>query len=241
MMKFTYRRTILFLAIFLLLSGCLYPQSELEKNKVPNEDQLELVQSAVLKYRENTGGLMPIRTKPADTPIFEKYLIDFNMMKENNVITEIPGNAFESGGIYQYTLITPEENPRIKLIDLRVTNELRSLNVRLDTYRSKNIYPPFGKEVDKGIFSINYELLGLSSEPYVVSPYSNKNLPIIMDTNGQLYVDYRIDLNDALQTYEHEYENGNDIRYILADHTPFVPAYSLPYTIQENEPVFLLK
>lgn len=240
-MRFTYIRTALVLVIVLLLSGCLYPKSELAKNQVPHEDQLELVQSAVLKYKENTNGMMPIRTKPADTPIFEKYLIDFHMMKENNVLSEIPGNAFESGGIYQYALITPEEDPRVKLIDLRITDELRSINVRLDTYRSKNIYPPFGKQVEKGIFTINYELLGLSNEPYVVSPYSNKNLPIIMDTNGQLYVDYRIDLNDALQTYEHQYENGDDIRYILADNTPFVPAYSLPYTIDKGEPVFILK
>lgn len=62
-----------------------------------------------------------------------------------------------------------------------------------------------------------------------------------MDTNGQLYVDYRIDLNDALQLYDHQYEEGNDIRFILAENTPFVPAYSLPYTIHEDEPVFLLK
>src|SRR5699024_12881517 len=59
--------------------------------------------------------------RSADTPIFEKYIIDFSVMKENGVLSEIPGNAFENGGIYQYGLITPEENPRVKLIDLRVT------------------------------------------------------------------------------------------------------------------------
>lgn len=240
-MRFTYIRTTLVLTIVLLLSGCLYPKSELAQNKVPNEDQLELVQSAVLKYQENTNGLMPIKTKPADTPVFEKYLIDFSAMKENNVLTEIPGNAFENGGIYQYTLITPEENPRVKLIDLRITEELRSINIKVDAYRSKNIYPPFGQKIDEGIFMINHELLGLAAEPYIVSPYSNKNLPIIMDTDGQLYVDYRIDLFDALKTYDHQYEEGEDIRYLLADHTPFVPAYSLPYSVHEDEPVFLLK
>lgn len=228
------------MAIIILLSGCLFPKGELSRNKVPNEDQLELVQIAVDNYKEKTNGLMPIKTKSSDTPIFEKYLIDFNVMKEKNVLTEIPGNAFESGGIYQYTLITPEESPRVKLIDLRITEELRRINIKVDNYRSKNIYPPFGQEIDKGIFTINYEAIGLSNDPYVVSPYSNKNLPIVMDTDGNIYVDYRIDLNDALQTYEHQYEEGNDIRFILAEHTPFVPAYSLPYTIDNGEPVFLL-
>src|SRR5690625_3941642 len=192
-MKFTYKEIILAFSIVLLLTGCLYPKNELAKNKVPNEDQLELVQTAVQKYQENTDGLMPIKTKPAETPIFEKYIIDFTVMKEKGILSEIPGNAFENGGIYQYTLITPEENPRVKLIDLRVTEELRRVNIKLDSFRSKNIYPPFGQEIVKGVYTINYESLGLSSEPYVVSPFSNNNLPIIMDTDGNLYVDYRID------------------------------------------------
>jgi|SRR5690625_16332 len=240
-MKFTYKEIILAFSIVLLLTGCLYPKNELAKNKVPNEDQLELVQTAVQKYQENTDGLMPIKTKPAETPIFEKYIIDFTVMKEKGILSEIPGNAFENGGIYQYTLITPEENPRVKLIDLRVTEELRRVNIKLDSFRSKNIYPPFGQEIVKGVYTINYESLGLSSEPYVVSPFSNNNLPIIMDTDGNLYVDYRIDLHDALQKYEHQYEEGDDIRALLAENTPFVPVYSLPYTIQDGEPVFLQK
>lgn len=242
-MEFTYKgkEIVLALTIMLLLTGCLYPKNELTKNQVPNEDQLELVQTAVEKYQENTNGLMPIKTKPADTPIFEKYIIDFSVMKENGVLSEIPGNAFENGGIYQYTLMTPEDNPRVKLIDLRVTEELRRVNIKLDSFRSKNIYPPFGEEIVKGVFTINYESLGLSSEPYVVSPFSNNNLPIIMDTEGNLYVDYRIDLHDALQKHEHQYDEGDDIRAILAENSPFVPVYSLPYTIQDGEPVFLKK
>lgn len=240
-MRYIHIKTILVLIVVLLLSGCLYPKNELAQNKVPNTDQLDLVQTAIQKYQENTNGLMPIKTKPADTPVFEKYIIDFSVMKENNVLSEIPGNAFENGGVYQYALISPEENPSVKLIDLRITEELRQVNIRLETFRQKNIYPPFGQEIVKGIYTINYESLGLSNEPYVVSPYSNNNLPIIMDTDGQLYVDYRIDLNDALQTYEHQYEEGDDIRFILAENTPFVPVYSLPYTIQEEEPIFLQK
>src|SRR5690625_1874531 len=240
-MRYIYIKTILILVAVLLLSGCLYPKNELAQNKVPNNDQLELVQTAIEKYQENTNGLLPIKTKPADTPVFEKYIIDFGVMKENNVLSEITGNAFENGGVYQYALISPEENTSVKLIDLRITEELRQVNIRLENFRQKNIYPPFGQEIVKGIYTINYESLGLSNEPYVVSPYSNNNLPIIMDTDGQLYVDYRIDLNDALQTYEHQYEEGDDIRFILAENTPFVPVYSLPYTIQEEEPIFLQK
>lgn len=223
----------------LLLSGCLYPESELEQNQVAHEDQLETVQTAVEQYKEDNQGRVPIRTKPSDTPIFEKYLIDFTELKESNTLAETPGNAYENGGLYQYTLITPEDNPRVRLIDLRMTENIRMVNVRLDAYRSENLYPPFGEKIGDGLYTIDYEALGLDSRPTVVSPYSQENLPIIMDTNGALYVDYRIDLNQALNDYDHNYEEGDDIRYLLADHTPFVPAYSVPYTTENGEPVFM--
>ncbi|SHG64468.1 MULTISPECIES: hypothetical protein [Virgibacillus] len=235
----TYGKIAIFILFTILLSGCLYPDNELSKNQVPNEGQLEAVQSAVEQYREQEGGLVPIRTKDNDTPIFQKYLIDFPKLKEANVLTEIPANAFENGGVYQYALITPEKNPRVKLIDLRISEVIRSVNIKLDIYRDEHMYPPFKEEIADGIYTIDYEKLGLENPPTVVSPYSKENLPIVMNTEGELYVDYRIDLNQALKTKNHKYETGDDIRYLLANNTPFVPVYSLPYTIKNEEPVFL--
>ncbi|KKE79446.1 hypothetical protein DTX80_02540 [Bacilli bacterium] len=223
-----------------ILSGCLYPESEKSKNQEAYEDQLERIQQAVDDYREATDGLVPIRTKESDTPIFQKYLIDFNLLKERGFISEIPGNAFENGGKYQYALITPDDQPRVKLIDLTMTETIRSINIRINTYRDEHLYPPFGEVIAGDVYSIDYKKIGLESTPTVESPYSKEQLPIVMDVNGKLYVDYRIDLNHALQKYEHNYKEGDDIRYILAENTPFLPAYSLPYTIKNDEPVFLI-
>lgn len=238
MQKNTYIMAVNLCLVIILLSGCLYPENELSKNKVPNEAQLKQVQSAVDTFRKETSGLLPIRTKEKDTPIFQKYLIDFKKLQERNILTEIPATAFQNGGVYQYTVIFPEENPQVKLIDLRVTEAIREVNIKLETYRSKHTYPPYGQEIADGIFQLNYKKLGLESEPSVASPISHKNLPIVMDTQGKLYIDYRIDLNNALKAYDHNYETGDDIRYLLAENTPFVPAYSLPYTIKNGEPVF---
>src|SRR5690606_26642624 len=184
-----------------------------------------MVQTAVLQYVEETNGLVPIKTKSNDVDIYEKYLVDFSLLKEHQLLSEIPGTAYENGGVYQYTLVTPEEDPRVKLIDLRMTEEIRSVNVKLDIYRSKNIYPPFGEQIAPNIYKLNYEKLGYKSEPYVVSPYSNQNLPLVIDTDGKIYIDYRIDLKQALEEFDHTYETGDDIRPILEDHYPFVPAY----------------
>src|SRR5699024_3350387 len=132
-MKFTYLRfCTVMVVVTLLLSGCLYPNNELEKNQSPNEDQLELVQNKVEAYQDQTDGLVPIQTKEEDAPEFQKYLIDFPALKEKHLLTETPGNAYENGGIYQYVLITPEDNPRVKLIDLRVTEAIREVRVELD-------------------------------------------------------------------------------------------------------------
>ncbi|GAB4073569.1 hypothetical protein GCM10028778_10720 [Barrientosiimonas marina] len=239
-MRNTYYLLLCSSLMLLLLSGCLYPDDELSKNQKPNESQLEEVQSAVNQYQEKTDGLLPIRTKSEDTPIFRKHLIDFQPLKQENIMTEIPGTAYENGGTYEYTIITPDDDPRVKLIDLRISNTIRDVATRLNVYRSEHTYPPFGEEIADGVFRLDYEKLGLDSKPYVTSPYSQENLPIVMDKEGDLYVDYRIDLTRALNEYDNAYKRGDDIRYILAENTPFVPAYSLPYTIQNGDPVFNL-
>lgn len=217
----------------------MYPKEELAQNQVPNEIQLEMVQSAVEKYKEETNGLVPIKTKDSDTPIFQKYLIDFSLLKENQLLTEIPSTAYENGGVYQYTIVDPEDNPQVKLIDLRTTEAIRKINVHLDHYRSKHIYPPFDKKISPGVYTLNYEKLGLDAPPSVISPFSQESLPIIIGSDGQLYIDYRKDLQEALNEYKHNYKEGDDIRFLLVEHSPFVPAYSLPYTVKNKEPVFL--
>lgn len=237
-MKRKYMRLIGLILLLFIISGCMYPEEELNKNKQPNMDQLEIVQNAVDAYVEKTDGLVPIKTKEQDTPIFQKYLIDFKKLKDNNLLSETPGNAFENGGSYQYTIVTPEDDPRVKVFDLKMTDTIRSVKVKLHTYQSKHIYPPFGKKVDQDVYTLNYEKLGLSPDPVVKSPYSGENLPIIIDTDGELHIDYRIDLQKALDEFDNDYKNGDDIRYILPENTPFVPAYSLPYTVDDDEVVF---
>ncbi|CDQ19491.1 hypothetical protein SAMN05192559_104282 [Halobacillus karajensis] len=222
----------------LLLSGCLYPQNQLAKNQVPNDQQLEIVQNAVDNYQEQTNGRLPIKTKDQDTPIFQKYPIEFSKLRELNLINELPGTSFENGGHYQYVIIHPESNPTVKVLDLRTTEEVRSLQVKVKFYRDNNKYPPFGDFVAPGVYELDYGALGMEEPPMVDSPYSEHQLPVYLDEQGQVYIDYRKDLYTYLRDENHDYKNGEDIRYLLTDHTPFVPAYSTAYTIEDGEPVF---
>lgn len=222
----------------ILLSGCLYPEDKLQKNTIPYNDQIQTVQSAIEQYQQDTNGLLPIKTRDMSTPIYQKYPIDFSVLTPK-YMAEPPGTAYESGGIYQYVLVNVEENPTVKLIDLRVADEIHELTVKLNVYRQANGYPPFKDVITDYIYTLDYEKLGYKEDPMVESPYTGEYLPLVIDQNAQIYVDYRIDLNQALKEHENTFKPGDDIRDILVDQYHFVPAYSLPYTIDENgEPVF---
>ena len=83
--------------------------------------------------------------------------------------------------------------------------------------------------------------MGYDSELTVQSPYSDTQLPIVATGDGEVYVDYSIELNRLLQESDKKIEPGDDIRFLLTDKFAIVPAYSLPYTVNEkNEPVFMM-
>lgn len=229
-----------FLVIFIgvVLSGCLYPQEELAKNQIPYENQIQSVQLAVNQFRDVNGGILPIKTKEASTPLYQKYPIDFKKIVPAHIIEE-PANAYESGGIFQYVLVDVEKEPKVKLLDLRMAETIREIKLRIKTKG----FPPYKARIADNVYTLDYKKLGYKEEPVALSPYSQKNLPFIIDGNAEIYVDYRSDLYEYLQKGEHFFKSGDDIRELLLKDSFFVPAFSLPYTIDvnTNEPIFLAK
>jgi hypothetical protein len=224
--------------VLLTLTGCMYPEEKLVQNQVPYKDQLDSVQSAVDQYKEANGGLLPIKTKDAETPIYQKYPIDFKKIVPR-FIAEAPGNAYENGGLFQYVLVDAETDPTVKLLDLRMAETIREIKMRINA----SGYPPFKEQIAENVYTLDFKKIGYKEEPVVVSPFTNQNLHFIISAEGEIYVDYRSDLYQAIKSSKKELEEGEDIRDILVDNSMFVPAYSLPYTIDEetNEPVFLVK
>lgn len=217
-----------------LLTGCLFPEEQKAENQIPDEAQLIAVQNAIEQYKTETG-VLPIQTREQDTDIFIKYPIDFSKLVPK-YLANIPGNAYEKGGIFQYVIWDPENNPTVKLVDLRSAETIRDLNVRLLSSK----YMLYKDRIADNVYSINFEKLGLESEMTVPSPYSNNHLPLVASTEGKVYVDYSIDLNLFLKENNLTPKPGEDIRMLLVEAYPVVPAYSLPYTVnEENEPVFM--
>lgn len=227
----------LFMITVLLLSGCMYPESERVENQRPNEEQLASVQAAVEQFQEATGGLLPIKTREQDVDQYIKYPIDFKKIVPA-YLSELPPNAFENGGLFQYVIMDVEENPTVKLVDLRAAEKIRELNIKLGV----NGYGPIAEQISENVYKLDYKIMGYKNDQTVPSPYSNVNLPLVATGDGSIYIDYSIELNRILQEDKPDVQPGEDIRYLLVEKYPVVPAYSLPYTVNEkNEPEFLIK
>jgi hypothetical protein len=213
----------------------MYPKEQYAQNAIPYQDQLQSVQTAVEQFQMEQGGILPIKTLDQDTPIYHKYPIDFKRLVPK-YMAEPPGNAYENGGVYQYVIVNAEVKPTVKILDLRIADLISEINLRINVQG----YPPFKSKIAENIYTLDFKKLGYSEEPYVVSPYTNRHLPLVITHKAEVYVDYSSDLYQALEEKSHDFQNGDDIRDILVEDSPFVPAYSLPYTIDSKttEPVF---
>ena len=236
MKKFSLLTILIIGAVLLAGCGSGYKSGYEPENLLPYEDQLTSVQDAVNSFKEGSGGLLPIKTRDMDTDQYIKYPIDFKQIVPK-YLGKSPANSYEAGGVYQYVLMDVEENPTVKLVDLRLADTLRDINYR----KGINGFAPVAEIITEGVYKLDYKKMGYKSDVSVQSPYSDAHLPLVATGDGKVYVDYSIELNRLLQETKAEVKQGEDIRFLLTDNFAIVPAYSLPYTVNEsNEPVFML-
>src|ERR1700681_1790730 len=108
---------MLLLIPLLLLSGCVYGNEIKQQNAPATGEFISVVQGAVDQYIKRNG-VPPIQNKEEDTPIYEKYLVDFTKLRNYNMISTAPTNAFENGRTAIYVLVNVETKPVVKLMDL---------------------------------------------------------------------------------------------------------------------------
>ena len=222
---------VLCMVIVSLLSGCMYPEDLKVESETPGQDQLDAVQKAVNTYQAETG-VLPIKNSEENTDLFIKYKIDFEKLVPK-YLSQAPSNAYEKGGLFQYVIWDAENSPTVRLIDLRTPDMLRDVNSRMMIHA----YPTFGPAISDNIYEINYKLLGFTEPITVKSPYTTNDLPLILATDGIVYVDYSADIQQLLENETIQVEVGEDIRTVLANEFPVLPAYSLPYLMDGNNEV----
>jgi len=236
MKKYFSMLAIVLVSVMLSACGALYNNDEEKRvQQTPDLDSLNSVQRAVDAYQQDTG-VLPIKNSEANTDIFVKYQIDFLKLTNGGYIAKSPDNSFEQGGIFQYVIWDAEEDPTVKLIDLRMTERLREVNLRFMSTE----YPQFKERIADYVYTINYDNIGYETDVAVESPYSSNLLPLVISTEGVVYVDYSIELQQFIKENGLTPTPGEDIRYLIANESPVLPAYSLPYTVDENNDVIFM-
>lgn len=224
------------IALLLVMSGCMYPKDQTPGGDVPARQAVLTVQDAVERYKEATG-LLPILNADAEVPVYEKYKVDFAKMKRMGYVSSIPAVAFESGGPYAFLIIDEETDPKVKLLDIAVHQGIADLQKKIDAFRvSHGNANPDGEEAYPGFHYVDYGKLG-TSRPALNSMFSRQPLELMVDGNGKVYADYGIDVATALKKAETAPEADADLRALLADASDFVPVKSPVYRLADGEPV----
>lgn len=233
MRKLSYLFT--FTLVLIVLSGCMYPDEQRVGSNIPPETDIQNVQSAVDNFQESEGGILPIKTTE-DAAEYLSYQIDFTRIVPK-YLSEIPVTAYENGGHFQYVILDAEDNPTVKIADLAIIEELRSLNLRINGIGE---YVELGDQVGPNVYQLDLEHYNLADNPTVTSPYTGQALNVYYSGGQDFVVDYRDDLNLMIKNEGLKFETGEDIREVLYKYTPVVPIYSPEMTVDENnEAIFM--
>lgn len=223
--------------IALSLSGCAGPQALRAQGGPPSRDAVRAVQEAVDRYKADTG-LLPIKNGDPGASFFEKFVVDFGKLQRMRYVDDIPVAAFERGGSYYFLVLDETPRPRVKLMSLRVYQQLADIEREVAAFSSKHGgLLPRGKELYPGYAAVDFAKLGRRGAD-VRSVFSGSPLPVMMDDRGRVYADYARDMMAAAQ------KNGlrqtaaaGDLRMLLTDRSDYVPVKSPPYRLVDGEPV----
>jgi hypothetical protein len=225
-----------------LLSGCLYPKDQMGQYQKPPKDAILNVQTVIDQFQKDTG-LLPIANSDEQTPVYEKFKIDFAKLQRMNYLSSIPESAYEKGGSYYYLVINEEKDPTVKLMNLvlyQKTNDLQTaVKAYSDTHDGKL---PAGQELYPSFAAVDFDALDMK-EPELRSVFTGSLLTAMMDPDGNVYLDYGSDIMQLLAKLPEDRKPGKDadLRTLLVDGSDFVPVKSAIYRLVNGDPQAVLK
>jgi len=219
----------------MVTTGCLYPEENNQSNTSYRES-VNRIQSAVDDYQKELG-LLPIINADQDIPRYEKFRVDMDKLKRSGYIDEIPSTAFENGGHGYFLIINEESDPTVKVMDLVTVQMANDVQRAVDKYKvGHGNQLPRGEEIYPEVYTVDLTKVGGSSIK-LTSVYSNEGLTFMMDTDGQVYVDYGYDIMLAIDKSDLKPQGDEDLRDYLVNNSFFVPVKSLPYIWSNGAPV----
>lgn len=227
---------VLFVIMSMTLQGCLYPKEMRKESQQSVREGVLLVQNAVDQYQKDTG-LLPLVSSDESVPRYEKFRVNFELLKRKDLLSAIPGSAFESGGSGVYLIIDEETIPKVKVMDLLTSQRVNDLARAVDAHiRAKGALPK-QEEVYPGFYRIDEKLIGIQPEE-VRSPFSRSVLSFMMDEQGRVYADYAQDIMQLVESSgKQPTGQEKDLRPMLADASFFVPVKSVAYKWSNGAPV----
>jgi hypothetical protein len=232
--------TIVFTVALPLLTSCAYPQSQQIQNQGNVNEYIPVVQQAVDQYLKDSG-VLPIKNSQSDSPIYEKYVVDFSKLQRSKYLLNVPANAFEKGGIYIYVIVDVDTKPQIKLMHLPSWKTVREIQSQVDDYQSNhNGNLPLGFKIKDNIFYLDFKKIEMTP-PQLKSFYHPQQILnfIIDQSTGQVAIDYGIDLMLTIQAMnvKESLEPGQDLRKLLVEQSVFIPVSSFPYRWIDEQPI----
>ncbi|WP_442950553.1 hypothetical protein [Paenibacillus sp. FSL R7-0331] len=224
-------------AILLLcaLAGCMYPEKQQQPENASRES-VRRVQAAVDDYQQQEG-LLPILNSTADTPRYEKFVVDLSKLKRQGYLDEIPSAAFEQGGNFYFLLLDEETSPAVKLMDLVTVQKVNDVQRQVNRYKSAHSGRlPAGEELYPGLFAVDSKAAGTTSVT-LSSVYSGDLLEFIMDGQGNVFADYAADIMTAVRQSGSSPDAEEDLRTLLEAASYYVPVKSLAYRWIGGQPV----
>lgn len=220
----------------LAVTGCLYPEDKRAENQAPPREAVRNVQAAVDQFQADNG-LLPIKNSSADTPTYEKFIIDFAKLERMGYVSDIPSAAYEKGGHYYFLVLNEETEPLVRLMSIVAYQKFNDLQAKVDAYRAANDGAlPAGGEAYPSFYYIDGKLLG-GGMPDIRSVFSNQPLTALVHENGTVFGDYGIDVRKAVELSGTEPAADADLRETLTEQSLFVPVKSPVYVWVEGDPV----
>ncbi|ANY68852.1 hypothetical protein BBD42_22025 [Paenibacillus sp. BIHB 4019] len=223
-------------AVLLALTGCMYPNDRLSQNQGAPKEAVRNVQAAIDEYKADTG-VLPIKNSTPETPLYEKFILDFVPLQGKGYLGDIPSAAFEKGGNYYFLITDEETDPKVRLMDLRIYQQINDISSWVQAYSTANAGKlPKGDEAYPGFYYVDYNLLGKKA-PAIVSSYSGLTIAAMLDEKGQIYADYGPDLMQAIQKEgETSFAADFDLRRLLVERDVFVPVKAPVYNWVDGQP-----
>ncbi|NIK77576.1 hypothetical protein FHS15_002712 [Paenibacillus castaneae] len=223
------------LVMALSLSGCLYPEDQKKQNQVASKEAVRNVQAAIDQYQSDTG-MLPIKNSASETPIYEKFNVDFAKLQRMGYLSEAPSAAFEKGGNFYFLIIDEETKPRIRLMDIVTFQRINDIQSWVTAYVQSKGNLPKGEEMYPGYYQLDYKSMS-RTEPTIRSMFSGQSLQALVDDNGVVYCDYGIDIMQLVQkSGKTDLDTDLDLRTLLVDGSDYVPVKAPVYHWVNNEP-----